>query len=109
MKLYDHQKKILKHNPRYHLLAWEVGTGKSLATIKLVEQQDIEVCLVVCPKSLVDNWYREIDKWQKDKTKQWLVVTKEQFRRDWEKLDINGQALVIDESHWFAGYTSQIH
>ena len=34
MQLYTHQQRFLEANPKKALLAWEMGTGKSLAAIE---------------------------------------------------------------------------
>lgn len=74
----------------------------------------------MCPKSLKENWYREIEKWgTKDylpgglsapySISHWKVVTKEEFRRDWDLLSSElYDGLIIDEAHFFGGYKSQM-
>lgn len=122
MKLFKHQEDILKLNPRYHLLAWECGTGKTLTSIKLAEQNTQRI-LVVCPKSLKENWAREIKKWGRhldvnasgpdvivsNHPAAWKVVTKEEFRKDWELYASElYDGLIIDEAHFFGGYKSKM-
>ena len=108
MKLYSHQQAILDENPQVHGLWWECGLGKTLTAIKLIEQ-NVGLALVVCPKSLVENWHREIGKWS-DKDVGWTVVTKEQFRSSWASLaEMKLEGLIIDEVHFFHGHKSQMH
>lgn len=104
---YKHQEKILKDNPKYHGLFFEMRCGKTRSAIELAELNGGS-CLVVTPKSLVQNFRDEVKKWGKNKDYEWLVVTKETFRRDWDKYkDYDGA--IIDESHAFAGHKSQLH
>jgi superfamily II DNA or RNA helicase len=108
LKLYNHQKNLIEKNPQYHLLAWECGTGKTLTAIKLAETNAKRV-LVVCPKSLKENWSRELAKWSTKPEVVWKVVTKEEFRRDWELLASEMYyGLIIDEAHFFAGFKSKM-
>jgi len=59
---------------------------------------------------LKHNWYREIEQWKKEEKHIWRIVTKEEFRRDWVILTQFGlDGLIIDESHFFASPTSQLH
>ena len=78
LKLYKHQKKIVDLAPKKHLLAWETGTGKSLASIKLAEKSG-NITLVICPKSLRINWLKEIK--QFSDPKYFVVLTKEEFKK----------------------------
>ena len=90
MELYKHQKELVDKAPDKHLLAWEVGTGKTYGALSLLKHK----ALVVVPKSLKEQWEKEdfdID-----------VITKETFRRDHKKVDIY-EALILDEAHYFSG------
>lgn len=108
MKLYEHQREILKQNPKIRGLFWECGLGKTLTSIKLVEQ-NASSCLIVCPKSLKINWHREIDKWSQ-KITIWHIVTKEEFRRDFATLAKSKyESIIIDEAHNFFGHKSKMH
>lgn len=105
--LYYHQKKILLENPAKRLLCWETGTGKSLAAIELVKKNRPKNVLLICPKALKEKWYRDIENHSADEYMPWTVMSKEEFRRDWE--DIPGyETIIIDEAHYFAGHTSQM-
>jgi superfamily II DNA or RNA helicase len=106
MELYQHQEKLLKQNPRRHLLAWGTGTGKTRTVIELANQVN-EDTLIVCPKGLKRNWVREIAKWGRPDL-MYEVVSKEEFRRDWATIRRHG-AVIIDEAHTFGTITSQLH
>jgi superfamily II DNA or RNA helicase len=106
MKLYKHQQQLLELNPKRHGLFFDTGTGKTLTAIKLAEKNS-DNCLVLCPKSLKEQWYEEIDKFSERKI-DWLVKTKEEFRRDWNLLS-KYSCLVYDEFHFWGNHKSQLH
>jgi len=99
MKLYSHQQDLLDINPARHLLAWQCGSGKSLAAIELVKKNK-QKALVVCPKSIKHNWIDQV-------SSGWQVVTKEELRRDWDNLP-GYNAIIVDECHYFSGPKSQM-
>lgn len=117
MELFAHQKKILLDNPPRHLLAWGTGTGKTGTALSLYKQ-NATTCLVVCPKTLKENWRREVKRWldedavlfdPKDirKLGAVLIMSKEEFRKFWGNLPAY-EAVIIDEAHTFAGIQSQL-
>ena len=101
MELYQHQKDLLELNPKKHLLAFDTGTGKTIAGIYLANK-NVESVLVVVPKSLKEQWIREMGE---HCTIKWKVVTKEEFRRDWDKLEYF-EGVLTDEAHFFSGMKS---
>lgn len=104
MKLYKHQQTLLDANPPRALLAWEVGTGKTLMALELARKNNMTP-LVICPKMLVEKWRRDA----KAAGVVVQVVSKETFRRDHPKL-MPHQAVIIDETHLgFANFKSQLH
>jgi len=98
MKLYKHQQQLVDLNPDKHGLFWQCGTGKTLAAIELAK--DKGSALIVCPKSIKEQWEEQIDYWH--------VFTKEEFRKAWNKLP-KYDCLIIDEAHYFSGIKSQMH
>jgi len=118
-KLYQHQSDLVDLNPKKHLLAWETGTGKTLAAIELAKKNAIEDTLVVVPKSLFEQWEEQIsqaviEKMQSTESLEDLqgmmfgIITKENFRRDWKVLP-KRNCLIIDEAHYFSGIKSAMH
>lgn len=108
MQLYDHQQQILDEDPKITGLWWSCGIGKTLTAIRLVENSSNVNCLIVCPKSLKENWRREIEKWSLKSNALWSVVSKEEFKKN--ATSISGiNSVVIDESHFFHGHKSQMH
>lgn len=104
MKLYNHQKEILDLNPAKYLLSWDTGVGKTLVGIKWGNQ--FESVLIICPKHLVKQWGREVKKFENGTT-EFIIISKEQFRINWEKLP-KCDAIIGDEAHYFAGMKSAI-
>lgn len=99
MKLYNHQQKLIDLAPDRHLLAWQTGSGKTATAINLIEGDSI----VVCPKSLVENWFEELRMWNRVSA----VFSKEKFKKHAETLD-RYDTLIIDEAHFFSGPKSQL-
>lgn len=108
MKLYEHQRRAIESLPDRAGIWHEPGLGKSATSIGLCKARVRGRVLVVCPKSLRRNWFREISMWDPDGAARYKVVTKEEFRRDWDSLDAP-EAVVIDEAHYHASCTSQLH
>jgi len=97
MKLYEHQQKLVDESPSKHLLAWGCGSGKTFASIKLAGKSST---LIVCPKSIKEQWLDEVDKHREMDIVN--VLTKEEFRRDHLKLS-RYQCCILDEFHFFLG------
>lgn len=106
MELYKHQKEIVSRFPKRHVLVWGTGSGKSLAAIELAIKTR-EYVLIICPKSLKSDWKKRFLDLEllKGKTFIWNVITKEEFRRDWEKLE-EYKCVILDEAHYFFGMKS---
>lgn len=103
--LFKHQQRLLDEFPVRHLLAWEPGTGKSRAFIELAEKVG-KHSLVICPKGLKSNWRKQIEMYS-DRPDTYHVMSKEEFKRDWEKLGYY-PVIGVDESHHLVGMKSQI-
>lgn len=102
MQLFKHQQEVIDLNPSRYLLAHETGTGKTITAIKLADKNGGN-SLVICPKSLKDNWEEEIAKWS-DSPDSFRVVTKEMFRKN-AKVTLRYENVICDECHFFAGYS----
>lgn len=92
--LYKCQQDILNDNKEYTGIFLGTGVGKSRVALELGQGR----ILVVCPKQqkLDRTWQKNSDKFnlKKDLT----VMSKEEFRRDWEKLP-RFDTVIFDESH----------
>lgn len=93
MELFKHQIDFLKENPNKSALVHSCGTGKSRTAIEWSKLHNGNT-LVICPKALKTNWYREAEKWGAVIT----VMTKEEFRRDHKELLVFKQ-VIVDEVH----------
>ena len=98
IKLYKHQQDLLNINPKKCGIFWGTGGSKTIMALALAQGKT----LVVCPKIL-----REDETWQKnllklDKKLDLTVVSKEDFRRDWEKYS-RFDTVIYDECHQICG------
>lgn len=103
LTLYNHQQKLIEENPKKCLIAWGTGGAKTITALMLAEGRT----LVVCPKILRDDktWERNLEKISKklDLT----VVSKEDFRRDWESYE-RFDTIILDECHQLSGVTPTV-
>lgn len=101
--LYKHQLDIIRDDPHKTGLFLGTGSGKTLIALSLARGRT----LVICPKTqkLDGNWEREV---KKNNLKVDLtVMSKEEFRRDWEKLE-KFDTIIIDEAHTCLGVTPNV-
>ena len=98
IKLYNHQTEIIKKDDKKILLALGTGSGKGLIAIMLAQGKT----LVIVPKILKDDrtWERQLEK--SERKLDLTVVSKEEFRRDWEKYG-RFDTIIVDEAHFFSG------
>ncbi len=92
--LYRHQQDFLAQNPDKCSLVHSCGTGKSRTACEW-SKLGIGPTLVICPKALRTNWIREGKRWEVGVT---MVLTKEEFRRDYLTLP-SFQQVIVDEVH----------
>ena len=104
MQLYSHQKQMIAKAPKKYGLWWECGVGKTATAIGLADKYNVKT-VVVCPKSVKENWEREIVRFSLFPNN-FKVITKETFRRDWESL--SSEAIIYDECHYVSSPTSQM-
>jgi len=99
MKLYAHQQKLVDEAPDKHLLAWGCGSGKTIATLKLASKSST---LVICPKSIKEQWCDEVKK--HSKSVYCFILTKEGFKKEAPTLP-KYDCIIVDEAHFFFGMT----
>jgi len=114
--LMQHQKIAnmhLKMNESFALFM-EQGTGKTLTMLNhikyLIDNNKIDSCLIVCPKSVMASWERDIEKFDpidQDKLRDVIVVINydmvwrdENYNKIWD-------CIVLDESHLIKSRTSR--
>ena len=106
MELKPHQLKVVKEAANKWGLWFRMRVGKTPTSIRLATSR-VESALVVCPKSLTEQWKREIELWRDDSPCHFEVISRETFRRDWNKLP-KRQAIIFDEVHRaFGNYKTQ--
>jgi superfamily II DNA or RNA helicase len=106
--LYPHQQNIVDTAPDKYGLFLKMRVGKTATAIRLACTRTTS-CLVIVPKSLREQWVEEIERWNNNINCEFYVITKETFRRDWDKIK-EYQACIIDEAHLgFANFKSQLH
>jgi hypothetical protein len=105
MELKPHQARAVKETPDRWGLWWRMRVGKTPTAIRIACDR-CKVAIIVCPKSLVSNWGYEIERWRLGDCK-FIVISKETFRRDWDKLE-RADGIFIDEVHSaFANFKTQ--
>ena len=104
MNLYKHQQKIVDDDPKKCGLFLGTGGGKTLTALSLAKGST----LVVCPKTTRDDrtWQNNIGK-MTNATFELIVVSKEDFRRDWDKLP-HFDTVIGDEIHQMCGISPSI-
>lgn len=98
MKLYAHQQKIIDDDPKQALLALGTGGGKTLVGLCLARQRTF---VVVAKQQKLDRTWEENDA-RFGLNRDITVMSKEDFRRDWEILG-PCHTLIIDECHYVLG------
>ena len=109
LTLYPHQQNFLDRNIHRHLLAFGTGLGKTLTAIEYIKKHKIRTTLVICPKTIKEQWEAELHKHLSIQPNlKSLVVTKEQFR---DKFDhsVPADLVIVDEAHFFFGLKSRMH
>jgi superfamily II DNA or RNA helicase len=92
MELYEHQKRFDSKNPNNALLAWEVGTGKTVAACTWMNRRANLHFLVSCPKGIVEKWKRDLEVWGVMNAD---IVSRDEIKKtNLEKYD----GLVLDEA-----------
>lgn len=97
MTLYSHQQRFIDKNPDRALLVWEGGLGKTVAGCEWLKKRASVPRLVVCPKSIIEKWKRELIKWG---VKGRVDVVS---RDDIKKMSLSKyRAIILDEAQDFA-------
>lgn len=107
MELFKHQERFLERNPNKCLLCWDTGSGKTFTSLLWAKSRGAaHDTLVICPKALKENWQRAAGTIFPFSSSRVNLVTKEEFRRDWESYPDGVKRIIVDEAHYFAGMKS---
>lgn len=110
--LMDHQKLMADAGLTYHfqIFAAEMGVGKTLSAIEIMEQSGVKDWWWVAPKSGIKAVEREFKKWKLDPSIQLVMMTYEKMvkmMQNWVPGDKAPQGVVFDESSLLKGPVSQ--
>lgn len=85
--LFSHQKDMADAGLTYHYQIWaaEMGTGKTLAAIEVIERSGHKLCYWVGPKSTLHAIRREFKKWKLDQSINVELMTYEKLK---SKMDL---------------------
>lgn len=104
--LFTHQQETVDRLPKKRLLAYDTGTGKTITSISLVNNQQAKSLLVISPKTNVEQWGIELAKYINTYTT-CIVLSKEEFKKQVKTLE-QYDAVIVDEGHFFAGINSAL-
>lgn len=94
IKLFKHQQKAIELFPDKKYLAWDVGTGKTIAALAIAKYYQFDKLLIVAPKSAHQSWLNDNKYFNLDIE----IATYERFRdkiNDFSSFDL----VVFDEAH----------
>ena len=100
--LFKYQQELVDRFPERHALIFDTGLGKTITSLALAKKAG-KPFLVVCPKSIKENWKRASAGIELNKR----VMTKEEFKRDWGII-ARYETIIVDECHHFLGMSSGI-
>lgn len=93
-KLWPHQQRVVKENPKRAILAHEMRTGKSLIGAHWVDHpKRAGNTYIVTPKQNKTDWIKM--------NTRAVVLTKEEFKKH-RSMILRPTAIVVDEAHYFA-------
>jgi len=81
------------------LLADEMGLGKTVQAIGCMNAIKAQRVLIICPKSLKQNWHNELDAWQTHKPATLVVCTYGEAKA-FKHSEIEWDLLILDECHY---------
>ena len=108
--LYNHQKEMVVHLlcNKHCLIAFEMGSGKTLGIIEALERADIHKCLYVAPRSALHAVELEFLKWGALIQPQYVTYNSlKKIVETWEPGRAVYEAIIFDECHKLKTPTSQ--
>ncbi len=126
LRPYQSLKALEAINLRGGLIRGFCGCGKTAISIKVVEALSCNNVLVVCPKSVLFNWQKEVKMWLGHEavvingskslrhkaydsyTEGFIITTYDQLKLDYSwYASRNWDGMIIDEAHYLVSTTSQ--
>lgn len=100
-KLFDYQEDIVRKAFPNSALFMDMGTGKTITSLRIAEKYNVEKLLVVCLKSKIQDWIDEIENETYFVKGEYMVVNFESVWRTNKALDFTTDKtmIIIDESH----------
>jgi len=97
--LYPHQivGTMLLNETKSHLLALDMGTGKTIISIAFVEMNDFNKVIVITPNSLKFNYFNEVEKFTNSKA--YIIGRKNKYTIDESKYIIVNYEFFSSSSH----------
>lgn len=86
------------------LIGDEMGLGKTVQALAFTFKHKAYPCLVICPKSVEENWKREIEKWMPSKKEHFTILPYSRLNK-YEKRPY--RTLILDEGHYIKNIHSQ--
>ena len=98
--LYKHQAEFLEKNPDKVIMAFEAGTGKSRTAIEWLKIKKVGLPLIIVTKAIKQKWHDDLKKW--GYKEDYILLTKEEFKKEPPDNLQYIDALIVDEAHNFA-------
>lgn len=86
------------------LIGDEMGLGKTVQALAFTFKHKAYPCLVICPKSVEENWKKEIEKWMPSEIEHFTVLPYSRLDK-YEKKPY--RTLILDEGHYIKNIHSQ--
>lgn len=99
--LFNYQQKIVDNAPKSCALFMDMGTGKTITSLKITEKWMCSKLLVICLKSKIQDWIDEIEEETYFCKGEYMVINFESLWRTTKALDFtdSNTMIIIDESH----------
>ena len=99
--LFNYQQNIVDRSPKSCALFMDMGTGKTITSLKIAEKWMCSKILVICLKSKMQDWIDEIEEETYFCKDEYMVINFESVWRNTKALDFTDQEtmIIIDESH----------
>ena len=99
--LFDYQQEIVNKSPKHCALFMDMGTGKTITSLKIAEKWKCSKLIVICLKSKIQDWVDEIEEETYFIKGEYMVINFESVWRTTKALDFcdSNTMIIIDESH----------